>query len=107
MIALTVLAKVYWRTQDEGGRSVLPVGAFYAPIIKTDSPCFETFEDGEYWSAFVKITEILEENVTMAEIRYLSELAPNKLKKGVTFRIYEGKKIVATGTVIADNIGEQ
>lgn len=89
-------AKIFWIRAEDGGRTTIPQGDKYAPIIKVLGEAY--FE--EFWSAFVVNVKYIGENITEATIEYLSELAPNNLRENVEFELYEGAKNVAKGTIV-------
>jgi hypothetical protein len=89
-------ARIIWLTLDLGGREILPKGDKYAPIVKLKNQDFGS----EYWGLFVKNVEIINSTETLAEVRYLSLLAPDNLYIGIEFELFEGKRHVANGTIM-------
>lgn len=95
-------SRIYWLSETEGGRKEIPTGDKYAPIIKIKNPLFES---DDFWSVFVINKVVLDKNETLANMEYLSDIAPNNLAKGIEFALYEGPKMVAQGTVLREFIG--
>ena len=91
--------KIYWLSITQGGRKDIPWGYKYAPIIKITKPLFES---NVFWSVFVFNKKEICENVTLSNIEYLSDVAPDNLFVGVEFMLYEGKKTVASGIVLRE-----
>lgn len=92
-------AIIYWLPEKQGGRKEIPTGDKYAPIIKVKGSAFMA---DEFWSIFVLNTNFLQKNETIAELEYLSSRAPNNLKEGVKFELFEGRKLVAKGTILEE-----
>lgn len=91
-------AKITWIKPNDGGRTVLPQGDKYAPIIIKHN---EEFSDqNEFWSLFVNNKTVIDEFTTIAEVYYLSEKAPLNLFSGFQFDLYEGPKKVAEGKIL-------
>ena len=93
----TFRARIKWLTEEQGGRKTLPQGDKYGPIISMGKPPSLSEEN---WSLFVEYKEMINEFTTIAEIRYLSEKAPDNLGTDVEFELYEGTKLVANGIVL-------
>jgi len=91
-------AKIKWMSSQQGGRQSLPFSIRYAPFIVIKGIPFNPNEN--IWSIFVENKETVAELETIAEIRYLSENAPNNLDKGVEFDLFEGVRKVASGIVL-------
>lgn len=96
-MTLKCLAKIDWLPKKKGGRNLLPVGDKYAPIVKVTMPFIDS---KEAWSLLVDIKERISSQETICEIEYLSDEAPDNLKRGVEFELYEGPKLVAMGVVL-------
>ena len=94
----TYLAKINWLSEKEGGRKSIPTGDKYAPIIVMKDKCLNLNEPN--WSLFVNNLEKINTLETIAEVKYLSELAPNNLGIGKEFKLHEGPKKVANGIII-------
>lgn len=92
-------ARIYWLSKKEGGRTTIPFGDKYAPIIKL--PGVSIFSDAT-WSIFVENTKNIGENETEATVHYLSSFAPDNLRKNSKFELYEGVKMVAKGIIIQE-----
>jgi len=96
-------AKIKWLTKEQGGRQTLPQGDKYAPIIRIANPILKSspwLDKDDAWSLFVENKKSISDYETIAEIRYLSDKAPDNLKKDVKFELYEGNKLVASGVVL-------
>lgn len=91
-------AEIFWVSSEKGGRKSLPFGDKYAPFIIDKGQCLET--QTELWSVFVINKTSIDKSITIANLRYVSEKAPNKLVYGYEFDLYEGPKKVATGKII-------
>lgn len=92
-------ARIFWLSSSQGGRKgVIPFGDKYAPIIKITKPKIKM---DKTWSLFVTNKKKINAYETMAEIKYLSDEAPNNLFIGVEFELYEGTKLVARGIVVS------
>ena len=86
-------ARITWLKVDEGGRVPPPSGTRYAPLI-------EIFGMEGAWSADFYCTDLIGQNM-LIEIGFLSSEAPSEiLKKGCSFKLYEGKRLVAFGLVL-------
>lgn len=83
----------------QGGRREIPTGDKYAPIIKISNM---KANPEEVWSIVVINKERLSEQETMSEMRYLSEIAPDNLKEGTEFCLYEGRKMIARGEILRE-----
>ncbi len=92
-------AEICWISEKHGGRKNIPFSDKYAPIIKIANPLFESYD---YWSIFVFNKKELCKNKTLADIEYLSDVAPDNLSAGVEFVLYEGQKKVASGVVLRE-----
>jgi len=92
----TFSARIIWLTLDKGGRKTIPIGERYAPIVKLKNQSFGS----EFWSLFVKNIEIVSSTETLAEVRYLSDQAPDNLSIGVEFELFEGKRLVGYGEIV-------
>lgn len=91
-------AYIHWLPESEGGRKSLPESDKYAPIISLSND--ELDSRSENWSIFVKIEKIISKYETIAELKYLSDSAPNNLHSADRFCLYEGPKIVARGIIL-------
>ena len=98
-----LMAKIQWLKAEQGGRKTLPSGDKYAPIIRITKPTLKPkpwLDTNGAWSLFVENKSAVSDFETIAEVRYLSEKAPDNLNKGVEFELYEGSKLVATGIIL-------
>ena len=92
-----VEAKIYWLSEEQGGRRELPNSDKYAPIIRIIDSIEYT---NDIWSIFVFNKKYLNGNETISVMKYLSDDAPDNLAQDVKFELYEGKKLVAIGSVL-------
>ena len=89
------IAEITWLKPEDGGRkNYIPSNTNkYGPQIKFDGL------QGS-WSLIVCNYQKLEEFKTLARIHYLNKKdAPNNLKIGLEFELYEGIKKVAYGII--------
>lgn len=91
-------AKITWLSEKQGGRKSIPNSDKYAPVVKITRP--KELIQNETWSLILTNLEHLTEFESIAEIQYLSDKAPDNLKKEVEFELFEGNKLVAKGIVI-------
>ena len=98
----TIKAKIEWLSKEQGGRTIIPQGNKYSPIIRHTKPQLQPLPwlARESWSLFVENKEFVSELETIAEVWYLSEKAPDNLSENVEFELYEGAKLVATGKIL-------
>ena len=89
-------ATICWISKQKGGRSTIPSGDKYAPIIKV---CKIEPNTSDFWSIFVVNEKIISKSKTIATLKYLSDFAPDNLCEGDKFELYEGPNLVATGTI--------
>ena len=103
-------ARIRWKTKEEGGRKVPPLGCaeagvhpyttmmnFRGPPDATPSP------DGD-WSLVVEELEVLNEHEWIADVYFLVKEAPAaELQPGRKFALYEGWKCVATGVLLEES----
>lgn len=99
----TFNAKIIWLAHNKGGKKIIPIGDKYAPIVKLKNQSFGS----EYWSLFVKNIEIISSTETLAEVRYLSDHAPDNLSIGVEFELFEGKRLVGYGEIVGGTSKEK
>ena len=92
-------AKIYWLPEMQGGRREIPTGDKYAPIIRISNM---KADQEEVWSIVVINKKHLSEQETISEMRYLSEIAPDNLKVGMEFCLYEGRKMIAQGEILRE-----
>jgi hypothetical protein len=91
-----VKARLSWIPMSSGGRSILPVGIRYCPLLVMS----RGDDTGVSWSASVFNKEI-DGGDSIATVAYLVDNAPHHLlKEGAEFALYEGQKIVAQGVVL-------
>lgn len=92
-------ARIVWLTDSQGGRKEIPFSNKYAPIIRiTNPPCNLI----DFWSAFVENKARISDTETLADIEYLSDVAPDNISIGVEFLLCEGNKVVANGVVLRE-----
>lgn len=98
-----MLAKIVWKTKEQGGRSKPPAGVgepAYSTVVRyTDSQ--EPWPPPISWSLVVeKIESQSDEYNWVANVRYLMEVAPHsELQVGREFDLYEGGRHVAHGVL--------
>lgn len=89
------IAEINWLKPEEGGRkSQIPLNTNkYAPQIR-----FEGLQGS--WSVVVCNYKKIEKFKTLAKLYYLNkECAPNNLRVGLEFTLYEGCNMVAYGII--------
>ena len=91
-------AKISWLLKKHGGRRTLPFGDKYSPIVIVKGSLFNPNE--EVWSLIVDNKEVINDRETIAEVKYLSDEAPDNLKTNVEFELHEGIKLVAKGIIL-------
>lgn len=91
-------AIIKWISKCDGGRTTIPFGDKYAPIIVLKNEKLNL--EKENWSLLVNNKKKISENETIANVCFLSESAPIKLFSGTEFSLYEGKKLVAHGLIL-------
>ncbi len=92
---MNYIAEITWLKPEEGGRQTeVPFNSDkYGPQIKFDGL------KGS-WSLIVFNYKKIDEFRTLAKVYYLNKVdAPNNLKKGLEFELYEGVKKVAFGII--------
>lgn len=95
----TFKAQIKWLSKEQGGRNVPPpVGSRFGSIIVAKNERLNSKE--ACWSLIIEINEKTSELETVARVNYLSEEAPNKLKKNFKFDLYDGNKLVAEGIIL-------
>ena len=97
----TRLARITWRTPEEGGRRVPPSGPRYIAPARFEGQA--AGPEGAKWSLVVDpISHPPGSAEWVAEVRYLVDEAPHELLLlGARFELYEGKKCVAHGVIIS------
>ncbi|NLB61824.1 MAG: hypothetical protein GX802_05330 [Clostridiales bacterium] len=76
----------------------MPWGDKYGPIVvMKDEPLNMNKAN---WTMIVSNKELISDYETIAEVRYLSEDAPDNLDANVEFELYEGIKLVARGVIL-------
>ena len=94
-------ANIQWLRPDEGGREKPPTGegpSPYVTIVRFDGDAEDSTSTA--WSLVVEKIEAIDPYRWIADVRYLVDDAPQDfLAAGCRFELYEGRKLVATGTV--------
>ena len=104
-IKVIMKASIQWKKYEEGGRRIPPTGVgepLYATVVFfKDSP--DAWPPPLVWSFVIEKIEVLSTDYEwIANVRYLFDHAPaNELHPGRQFELYEGRKCVATGVLIA------
>ena len=93
-------ARIQWLSKGQGGRQTgIPYGEKYAAIVVVKGSKLNP--DEVCWSLIVKNEEDTINGLeTISVIHYLSDEAPDNLRKDVEFELYEGSKLVAKGIVL-------
>ncbi len=96
----TRLARITWLTPEEGGRHAPPSGPRYSAPARFEGQT--AGPEGANWSLIVDlVSHPPESGDWIAEVRFLVEEAPREcLRFGACFELYEGKKLVARGTIL-------
>ncbi len=96
-----MLAKIRWLTKVEGGRAAPPSGSGprpYTTVVRFDG---DAWPADDTWSLVVDKIESEGDYGWTAQVRFLVPEAPTeKLFSGQRFELYEGTKLVATGTLL-------
>jgi len=95
-------ARITWLTAEQGGRGVPPSGPRYVAPVRFDGGV-DASECGN-WSLVVElVTHPAPSADWIADVRFLADEAPQTwLTDGASFALYEGKKRVAVGTIVAE-----
>ena len=93
-------ATIKWiQTKDGGRRLPMAIGIRYCPIIEFPS----TIAQKKFWSADIYVLSQTNRYESTAKLSYFSEKAPFELlQEGVDFELYEGDRLVATGTICSE-----
>ena len=93
------VAIIEWNKINDKGEIVIPIKEpRYCPQISVDDECVV---DGSIWSVFCFNFEKIGSNTTKSYIKYLNQKsAPNNIKVGSKFELYEMGKIVAHGEIL-------
>lgn len=103
MAVRTVVAILKWLAPDEGGRAVPPTGPTIATVSEFEGQ--EGLPAGA-WSLVVTFLERPDASRShRVEVSFLAgEDAPQHwLTNGRSFKLFEGPRVVAKGTVTSDN----
>ena len=97
---MKVRARICWLTPEAGGRKTPPSGPLYSTIAKFD--CTQEDWQDSAWSIVVELcgpTDL--SRCSIAEVRFLSPQGPSELlRPGIQFELLEGRRKVATGTIL-------
>ena len=89
-------AKTEWKDKNKLS-SISNSEIKYAPLIVIDGA-----DSNDGWSCIVKIKNSLSDTEAIADISFLSSLAPEDLLVcGTIFSLYEGRKPVANGEILS------
>ena len=93
------VAIINWIKTNETGKIIVPLNnPTYSPQISVEG---EYVVDGSSWSVFCYNFEIIGPNRTKSLVKYLNQnSAPDNLKIGSGFSLYEMGKVVASGKII-------
>jgi hypothetical protein len=102
----TRIARITWRSLEQGGRRVPPPGPRYSTPARFE--CVADQSSCGDWSLVVDlISRPAASTDWIAEVRFLFGEAPHEwLAEGARFELYEGKKCVAQGTILAATAAE-
>ena len=97
MTKKAVEAVIKWLPPEQGGKKNIISQIRYNPLI-----FFEGIDFGEVtWSADIYINDLTDYLESSVSLSFLVEWAPfDLLKSGQSFRLCEGGKLVATGTIV-------
>lgn len=94
------VAKIHWLKPNEHGR-LLPIpmnNEKYCPIISVDG---QRLFNGSEYSVICNNFKLIDECNTLAYVRFLnSKEAPDTIYVGSKIELFEGIKLVATGSII-------
>ncbi len=94
----TVLATIKFIDPLRGQKFIVPSNAKYGPIIRFSD---QKLSDEGSWSAILVFKKRNPDGSILAELSYLSELAPvEHLASGNTFELFEGPHKVAQGVIL-------
>jgi len=106
MTKKVVKAMINWLSPEQGGKKNI-ISQFRDnkdnPIIRYNPNIFfDGVDFGEVtWSADIYIKDLNEDLESNISLSFLVEWAPFELlKSGQSFKLYEGAKLVATGTIV-------
>lgn len=107
-----MMARIHWKTPEEGGRKSIPPGPRYSTPARFRS-AWDDWDHGA-WSLVVdKSSELEGTKDWIASVRFLFEDGPQHLLvEGAEFELFEGQKSVAIGKVFTEkrntigNVGE-
>lgn len=93
------VAIIEWNKINDKGEIVIPIKEpRYSPQISVEG---EYVVDGISWSVFCYNCEMIGPNRTKTLVKYLNQnSAPDNLKIGSGFSLYEMGKVVASGKII-------
>lgn len=93
------VAIIEWNKINDKGEIVIPIKEpRYSPQISVEG---EYVVDGSSWSVFCYNCEMIGPNRTKTLVKYLNQnSAPDNLKIGSGFSLYEMGKVVASGKII-------
>ncbi|MCH4202443.1 MAG: hypothetical protein LKF69_01570 [Bacilli bacterium] len=94
-------ARIKWLSKEEGGRQFLPSFDKYGAVIKVKKPSAPI--EKIFWSLIIENQEQIGAFETISDVFYLTDDAPDNLRKDVEFELYEGNKLVANGIILYAN----
>lgn len=93
----TVEAIIDWISPEEGRATKLPLGIKYGPLIELSQNTYSS----DFWSSEIYILAYITDMRALIKLSYLSPHAPYHLLLSCkTFKLFEGRKLVATGEII-------
>ena len=97
---MKVRARICWLTPEAGGRATPPSGPSYSTVARFNGAEGDWKDDA--WSIVLELcgpTDIC--LCTIADVRFLSPEGPSELlRSGTQFELLEGRRKVATGTIL-------
>jgi hypothetical protein len=95
-------ARIAWLPPEQGGRGAPPAGPRYSTPARFEV-AWEAWARGQAWSLVLDlVSHPIGLTDWIAEVRFLVDEAPQELiTEGARFELYEGKKCVGHGTVLA------
>jgi hypothetical protein len=93
-------AKICWIPPEDGGRKKPPIGPKYSTVVQFENDSTDWLK--EAWSVVIEFHETPNESLCIiANLSFLVEEAPHHfLAVGNRFKLFEGRRVVATGEVI-------
>ena len=99
-----MICTISWLSPEEGGRNVpMAENIRYCPIIKLSNMT----DHSKSWSADIYVQSQIEKYKSIATLCFLFEAAPCELLQvGIDFELFEGRRLVARGTICSSDSSE-